>query len=69
LRHMTCVALVVDRDEEVDHSWQSARCVVVLSDKLTQIATSRVNRDAPMDAGSDKELASQHAGPGRTKKR
>jgi ferritin-like metal-binding protein YciE len=42
------------------------------ADKLTQIAKSRVNRDALMDAGSDTELASQHAGSpsaGRTKKR
>ena len=41
-------------------------------DKLTQIAKSRVNCDALMDAGSDPELASQHAGSpsaGRTKKR
>ena len=41
-------------------------------DKLTQIANSRVNRDALMDAGSDTELVSQHAGSpsaGRTKKR
>jgi ferritin-like metal-binding protein YciE len=31
-------------------------------DKLTQIARSRINRDALMDAGRDTELASQHAG-------
>ena len=41
-------------------------------DKLTQIAKSRVNRDALLDAGSDTELASQHASSpsgGRGKKR
>ena len=41
-------------------------------DKLTQIAKSRVNRDALMDAGSETELTSQHVGSssgGRAKKR
>jgi ferritin-like metal-binding protein YciE len=41
-------------------------------ERLTQIAKSRVNRDALMDAGNGTELASQHAGTPsgrRTKKR
>jgi ferritin-like metal-binding protein YciE len=41
-------------------------------EKLTQIAKSKVNRDALMEAGNDDELASHQASsrsPGRTKRR
>jgi ferritin-like metal-binding protein YciE len=40
------------------------------NDKLTQIAKSRVNREALMNAGSEEEFASHQASPGaRAKKR
>src|SRR5687768_8311686 len=38
-------------------------------DKLTQIAKSRVNREALMDAGNEEELVTQHAPAARAKRR